>query len=119
MAKPNAYLLKLQAQKAAEMRHQRYFTIQWCADAAILAANEVFQRKGDKLVEFYNAFVKYAHEIADMALEDAKDDKTMGYTKGKLDARLQELLGDDFLPYEERYHPTNLMKLNKKKGTEA
>lgn len=103
MPKPNAYLLHLQAQKAAEMKRQRLFTIQWCADAAILAANEVFHRKGEKLVEFYNAFVKYSHEIAEMTIEDAKDDKGISYTKGKLDAALQELLGDDFRPYEERY----------------
>lgn len=103
MPKPNAYLLKLQAQKAAEMARQRTFTIQWCADAAILAANEVFQRKGEKLVEFHNAFVKYAHEIAEMTLADAKDDKTIEYTKAKIDARLQELIGEDFLPWEERY----------------
>lgn len=103
MAKPSAYLLKLQAQKAEEMYHQRMFTIQWCADAAILAANEVFQRKGPKLVEFHDAFVRYAREIAEMTLEDAKDDKTIGYTKGKLDARMQDLLGDDFIPWEERY----------------
>ena len=57
MAKPNAYLAKLKAQKAAEISHHRNFTIQFCADAAILAANEVFQRKGKKLVEFYEAFV--------------------------------------------------------------
>jgi len=85
------------------MHHQRLFTIRWCADAAILAANEVFQRKGEKLVEFNNAFVRYAHEIAEMTLADAKDDKSLEYTKAKLDDRLQELLGDDFVPFEERY----------------
>ena len=115
MPKPNAFLLKLQAQKAAEMQHQRQFAIQWCADAAVLAAHEVFQRKGHKLVEFYNTFVAIAHEIAEMTMEDAKDDKTLGYTKGKLDRQLQAILGDDFIPYEERYHPSNLMKLDKKK----
>lgn len=115
MPKPNAYLLKLQAQKKAEMSIQRQFTIQWCADAAILAAHEVFQRRGEKLVEFYNAYVRYAHEIAEMAIADAKDDKQMDFTKGKLDAMLQEILGDDFLPYEDRYAPSNLLKLNEKK----
>ena len=119
MPKPNAYLLKLQAQKKAEMSIQRQFTIQWCADAAILAANEVFKRKGPALVEFYNVFVRWAHEIAEMAIADAKDDKTMDFTKGKLDALLEKLLGDDFIPYEERYAPTNLLKLNEKKGTET
>lgn len=103
MPKPNAYLLKLQAQMDAEMHRQRMFTIQWCADAAVLAANEVFQRKGEKLTEFLNAFVRYSNEIAEMAIADAKDDKSMDFTKGKLDARLQELLGDDFIPWEKRY----------------
>lgn len=46
----NAYLSKLQTQKAQEMREVRLFTVKWCSDAAILAANEVFQRKGDKYV---------------------------------------------------------------------
>ena len=116
MPKPNAYLMKLQAQKQAEMSLQRQFTIQWCADAAVLAANEVFHRKGPTLVEFYNVFVRWAHEIAEMAITDAKDDKDMAFTKGKLDAMLEKLLEDDFIPYEERYAPTNLLK---KKGTET
>ena len=103
MAKPNAYLAKLQAQKAAEISRHRNFTIQFCADAAILAANEVFQRKGKKVVEFYEAFVKYSHEIASMTLSDAKDDKELAYTKGTLDTRLKEILGEDFQPWEERY----------------
>ena len=102
MAK-NAYLARMQANKAAEISFHRKFTIQWCADAAILAANEVFQRKGEKLVEFHNAFVKYAHMIAKMTLDDAKDDKSIDYTKGTVDAKLQELLGDKFQPWEERY----------------
>jgi hypothetical protein len=63
----------------------------------------VFQRKGEKLSEFQNAFVKYAHEIAEMTLEDAKSDKSIDYTKGKVDEKLKELLGDDFIPWEKRY----------------
>lgn len=102
MAK-NAYLARMQAQKAADISFHRKFTMQWNADAAILAANEVFQRKGKKIVEFYNAFVRYSHEIAKMTLDDAKDDKTIEYTKAKVDARLKEILGEDFQPWEERY----------------
>ena len=103
MAKNNNYLARLQAKKEAEMRLYRHFTIQWAADAAILAANEVFQRKGKKLVEFHNAFIRYANEIAEMTVEDAKGDKDIDYTKGKLDERLKELLGEDFQPWEVRY----------------
>ena len=103
MPKKNDYLTRLQAQKAAEIEQHRRFTIQWCADAALLAANEVFQRRGDKLVEFNNAFARYANEIAEMTLNDAKDDKTIVYTKDKLDTRLKELLGDAFVPWDVRY----------------
>lgn len=103
MSKKNAYLERLQAQKAAEIEQHRRFTIQWCADAALLAANEVFRRKGEKLVEFNEAFVRCANEIAAMTLNDAKDDKTMVYTKEKLDTRLKELLGDAFVPWDVRY----------------
>lgn len=102
MAK-NDYLLKLQAQKAAEMRVQRLHTIAFCSDAAVLAANEVFQRKGKKLVEFLEAYVRYSHEIAEMTLEDAKGDKSLEYTKTRVDERLKDLLGEDFTPWDERH----------------
>lgn len=100
----NAYLAKLQAQKAQEMREVRLFTVKWCSDAAILAANEVFQRKGDKIAEFHEAFCRYAMEIAEMTVEDAKADKEMVYTKAKLDKRLFDILGEKyFVPWDERY----------------
>lgn len=104
MAKNNKdFLARQQAKQAAEIKLHRLFTMQWCADAAILAANEVFQRKGEKLVEFHNAFIKYANEIAEMTLADAKDDKNIDYTKGKVDGRLKEILGEAFEPWETRY----------------
>ena len=99
----NDFLRKMQAQKELEIQRQRLFSFQWCADAAILAANDVFQRKGEKLVEFHKAFDEYARMIAQMTLDDAKADKSIVYTKEKLDGRLKELLGDDFVPWEERY----------------
>ncbi len=98
------YLARQQAQRSAELKHQRLFTMQWCADAAIIAANEVFQRKGKKLAEFGEAFFKWAQKIAELTLDDAKDDGSIDYTKGKVDGILEELLGEDFVPWEERYN---------------
>lgn len=103
MAKQSGYLAKMQAKKAADISFHRKFTMQWCADAAILAANEVFHRRGKTLVEFYNAFIRNAHEIAQMTLEDAQADKSLEYTKYKVDEQLRELLGEDFQPWDERY----------------
>ena len=103
MAKKSGYLQRLQQKKAADITYHRTFTMQWCADAAILAANEVFQRKGKKLVEFHNVFIRYAHEIAHMTLDDARGDKSLEYTKYKIDERMKDLLGEDFVPWDERY----------------
>lgn len=103
MAKPNSYIARVQAQHKADISFHRKFTMAWCADAAILAANEVFQRRGEKIVEFHNAFVRWSHEIAEMTLEDAKGDKSLEYTKAKVDGKLQEILGKDFVPWEDRY----------------
>lgn len=52
MGRNNSYLTKLQMQREAEIRYHRRFTMQWCADAAAIAANQVFQRKGSKIAEF-------------------------------------------------------------------
>lgn len=103
MGTKNAYLVKLQAQKAFEMERMRLFTMQWCADAAVLAANEVFKRKGDVIVEFCLAMQTYSQEIARITLEDAKGDKDIEYTKTRVDERLKAILGDAFQPWDERY----------------
>lgn len=77
--------------------------MQWCADAALLAANEVFNRRGEKLSEFHEAFMRYSEKIARMTLDDAKGDKTIEYTRDSVDKSLQAILGKDFVPWDERY----------------
>lgn len=104
MAKQSGFMKRQQALKDAEIGFHRMFALQWASDAALLAANEVFHRRGDKLAEFHAAFVRVTNEIANMTLEDAKDDKTMEYTKTKVDEQLQKILGDKFVPWNERYN---------------
>ena len=101
--KQSGYLMRMKQKKAEDITYHRHFAFPWAADAAILAANEVFQRKGKKIVEFHNAFIRWSHEIAEMTMDDAKGDKSLEYTKVKLDERLQEILGEDFMPWDERY----------------
>ena len=38
-----------------------------------------------------------------MTITDAKDDRYIDYTKGKVDGLLKEILGDKFVPWEQRY----------------
>ena len=70
----------------------------------MLAANEVFNRRGEKLSEFHEAFMRYSEKIANMTLEDAKGDKTLEYTRDSVDKSLQAILGADFVPWDERYN---------------
>lgn len=103
MAKPSAFAMKMQAKQAAEINYNRKFTTRWCEDAALLAANEVFQRRGDKLAEFRDAYRRWADDIARMTIDDAKGDRSLEYTKDRLDARLREIMGDAFESWDERY----------------
>lgn len=103
MSKPNDFLSRLKSKQSAQLRYVREFTLQWCADAAIIAANKVFHRRGKILEEFMHEFSNMAHLIAEMTQEDAKGDKTLEYTKAKTDEWLKELLGDAFQPWDERY----------------
>lgn len=104
MAKPSAFAMKMQAKQAAEINYHRKFTTQWCEDAAILAANEVFQRRGEKLAEFRDAFRQIITEIANMTIDDARGDKSLEYTKDRLDGRLRAILDEkDFEDWNMRY----------------
>lgn len=104
MPKPSAYMQKIQAAQAAEISYQRKFTVQWCEDAALLAANEVFQRRGEKLAEFRDAFRQIVTEIANMTIDDARGDKSLEYTKDRLDGRLRSVLPEkDFEDWNMRY----------------
>lgn len=104
MPKPSAYRQKIQAAQAAEISYQRKFTIQWCEDAALLAANEVFRRRGEKLAEFRDAFRTIITEIANMTIDDARGDKSLEYTKDRLDGRLRSVLDEkDFEDWDMRY----------------
>lgn len=100
----NAWLAQQQAKKDAEIRWHRAFAMQWAWDAAIIAAHTVFHRKGEKMVEFAKELERQTYEIAQMTLDDSVHDKEIWYAKGKVDAKLKEILGEEnFAPWDERY----------------
>ena len=102
-SKPNAFLRQIEARYEAKMRITRLFAIQWAIDAAVIAANRVFQRKGDIIVKFINEMNTIIQEIAQMTVDDAKADSEIVYTKETVDGLLRGILGDKFQPWEERY----------------
>ena len=103
MAKNNAYLARQRLQKAMEMEHQRQVATQFCLDAAILAADAVFEPDADTIAKFAERFKEALEWLADLTVDDAKDDKEIDYAKGKLDELLKKAWGDKFSPWEERY----------------
>lgn len=73
-------------------------------DAACMAANEVFQMGPSRSRAFCEAMMRYAMEIGEMFLEDAKSDVTLEYSKVTLDRRIKEIVGEqNFQPWEVRY----------------
>ena len=50
-----------------------------------------------------HTFDKVFTEYAEMTIQDAKTDKEIWYAKEKLDARLREICGEHFAPWDERY----------------
>lgn len=99
MARRNAYLASVQAGIAAS----RHIHTQMCMDAAMIAANEVFNMGPTRCKDFADAFSEALCSIAETTVEDAKSDKQLWYTKQKLDERIRQICGDHFLPWEERY----------------
>lgn len=73
-------------------------------DAAMLAANEVFQMGPGRAKQFLEAMIKYVNEISELFLEDSKGDATLEYAKHTLDKRIVDVVGEEnFSPWDARY----------------
>ena len=103
MAKPSGYVLKRQLAQEMERRAANNFMLQQAKDMMLIAANEAFGFGPDRLKRLSDAFDSVATIYAELALEDAKDDRNMWYTKAKTDETLKRICGEHFRPWEERY----------------
>lgn len=99
MRKRNAFLSAVSNQVAAS----RHIHSQMCKDAALLAANKVFNMGPSRAPEFSEAFDEALRDIAVMTIKDGKDDKQLWYTKEKVDRELKRICGEHFVPWEDRY----------------
>lgn len=103
MAKINPMLAKIQAKHEAEKAWLKMFTVQQCVDMMMIAANEEYGLGPERLSRLEDTFYSVFKEYAEMTIEDAKADKGIEYTKEKLDMKLKQILGDKFVPWEQRY----------------
>ena len=115
MAKPNAMLAKIEEKyrreyeqkfieaKAAFMM-QLNMALQQSADAALMAADDVFDVNEYSAEKFVLAHIDYVNKISHMAVVEDKDDPEMWWTKDTVDKRLRQIVGEkNFAPWEERY----------------
>ena len=66
MPKQNAFLAKMQAKHRIEMQQDRLFTIQYCKDAAMIAAAEIFGMGEKRAAEFSEKYDYFLNEISKM-----------------------------------------------------
>lgn len=99
----NPMLAKIEARHREELRAQRLFTIQQCADMLLIAANAAFGFGADRLNKLEETYYAVFKEYAELALEDGATDPDIIYTRAKLDQKLEEIMGSNFRPWEERY----------------
>lgn len=114
MSKQSAFMAQLNAQVKRMCDLQRRFTIQQMEDMALIALGELYEerhegeRPAPELVKAFRDVLRVTlAEYAETAIQDdaktGNNDPRLNYTKGKIDAALEPLLGDAFEPWESRY----------------
>lgn len=108
MAKPNAQVLLMQAQKEIkqlqlDLYYSKGFTIQQCIDMAMIALNEEFSFGPVSNKRFEKKFRETFINYAELCVDDGKDDEELVYTKAALDRDLVRAYGSELLPFDERY----------------
>ena len=103
MAKPNAFLEKLEAKYRAMSAHKVNVAIQMAKDAADISANEVFSMGEGRAPLWTEVFSKTLEEMMRLVSDDGKDDPEFIYAKTKIDDRLRQIHGKHFEPWEVRY----------------
>ena len=113
MPKVNTFVLLQNAKEEIkrlqyEVANARLVSTLFCADAAVIAAHDVFQRKGDIIAQFQEAYQTWCQRIAKLVVEDsetqAKDGSYLEYSKTTIDEAVRDALTDKyFLPWDTRH----------------
>ena len=103
MPKQNAFLAKMQAKHRIELQQDRLFTIQYCKDAAMMAAAELFGMGEKRASEFSEKYDYFLNEISRLIHDDSKADADITYSRAVVDRRLREICGSNFVEWDERY----------------
>ena len=120
MAKPSTQVLLINAEAKIqrlmeaiellrdEVANARLVSALFCADAVVIAAHEVFQRRGDIIAEFQESYQEWCQRIAKLVVDDSKtqarDESYLEYSKTRIDEAVRDALTDKyFLPWDQRH----------------
>ena len=92
MAKPSAFLQRMEAKHRQDMRLQRLFTIQQCEDMMLITLGQDFGFGPKRAMEALEAFRETFRSFAQLCVDDADGDQ-------------RRIMGEGFRPWEERYPP--------------
>ena len=101
----NAYLARLEQEKQDRARIAQYVNERQSLDALIVAINDEFGFGAERINRLISRYIETRKEIADMFLDDRhkNNDKELTYSKGKLDKRLQSIMGSGYPEHDARY----------------
>lgn len=98
-ARGNAHLNKMDARHWAELNRELEIHVQIAADAAVIAANDVFRAGPTRVKEFHDTFRGHYIEICKLITESGMD-----YAAEVLDRRLRPICGELFTEGRVRYN---------------
>ena len=101
----NAYLAQLEQKMQDRARVSQYVNERQSLDALIIAINDEFGFGAERIGRLISKYIDTRIEVADMFLDDRhkNNDKELAYSKGKLDKRLQSIMGADYPEHDVRY----------------
>ena len=106
MAKPNAVMVIANKMARAIIAEQTRARVMLGFDAAIIAAHEVFHMGPGRSAAFANAYNDAMEDLATLYVDDAEKhgDKRIEYAKGKRDALIRSIVGDEvFVEFDRAY----------------
>lgn len=99
----------LLAQAQADYEFKLGLCLQQSSDAALMAADDVFDVNAYSAEKFHTAMVDYVNSISRLVVEDGETDPELVYTKADLDRRIRQIVGpDNFAAWDERYGAVTL-----------
>lgn len=100
MAKPSAFLQRMEAKHQQNMRLQRLFTIQQCEDMMLITLGQDFGFVPKRAMEALEAFRETFRSFAQLCVEDADGDQELAYTKESIDR-------EAFLKWAREFYPND------------